>query len=109
MTGAVAWTLLIVAGVLDVAWVIAVKQADGYTRVGWTLLSLGLLASFIILLGKAMQLLPVGTAYAVWTGIGATGSAVAGILLFGESSHVMRLVGIAVVVAGIALLKLAPS
>lgn len=109
MSGALAWAMLAVAGILDVAWAIAVKQADGYTRLGWTLLSLGLLAGFIILLGKAIQVLPVGTAYAVWTGIGAAGTALAGIFLFGESTHFMRLAGIGTVVAGIALLKLAPS
>src|SRR5690606_20320046 len=74
-----AWLLLVVAGLLDVAWAISMKYADGYRRPGWTLLSLALLGSFVWLLGRALAVLPVGTAYAVWTGIGAIGTAVLGV------------------------------
>jgi len=109
MSPALAWTALIVAGLLDVAWAVSMKYADGYTRLGWSLLSLALLGAFVFLLGRALQTLPVGTAYAVWTGIGAIGSVLMGALLFGESLNPLRLTGIALVLGGILALKLAPS
>lgn len=104
-----AWAALVVAGLLDVAWAIAMKYADGYTRLGWSLLSLLLLGAFVVLLGRALQVLPVGTAYAVWTGIGAAGTVLAGVALFGETLTPLRLGGIALVLGGIVLLKLAPD
>lgn len=107
MTQPVAWTLLIVSGLLDVAWAISMKQAQGYTRWGWSLLSFVLLAAFVYLLGRALEVLPVGTAYAVWTGIGAVGTAALGIVLFDEPAGVLRLASIVLVVSGIAGLKLA--
>ena len=108
MKASVAWSLLLVAGVLDVLWALSMKQAAGYTRPGWTLLSLVLLASFVWLLGRSLTVLPVGTAYAVWTGIGAAGTAVAGIWLFGESLSLARVAGIGLIVAGVGVLKLSP-
>lgn len=105
MSTAVAWILLVVSGVLDVLWAVAMKYADGYTRPGWTILSLLLLAAFIGLLGYCLRVLPVGTAYAVWTGIGAVGSVLMGIVLFGESMAPARLACIGLVVAGIVGLK----
>lgn len=107
MSTTMAWVLLGVAGLLDVAWAIAMKYADGYTRLGWSIVSLVLLMAFVFLLGRSLQVLPVGTAYVVWTGIGAIGTAFAGIMLFGESMEVARLGGIALVAIGIAVLKLA--
>ncbi|MGJ4939540.1 DMT family transporter [Bradyrhizobium sp. HKCCYLS1011] len=109
MSAPVAWLALIVAGVLDVGWAIAMKYTDGYTRLGWSLVSLVLLAAFVFLLGRALQVLDVGIAYAVWTGIGAAGTVLMGVLLFGESVSVTKLAGIALVLAGIAALKLAPA
>src|SRR5215213_8523631 len=109
MSPALAWAALVVAGLLDVAWAVSMKYAEGYTRFGWTLLSLALLAGFVFLLGRALQVLPVGTAYAVWTGIGAAGTAVVGVALFGETLGPVRIGGIALVLAGIAALKLAPG
>ncbi|MFC3551874.1 DMT family transporter [Lysobacter cavernae] len=109
MSAATAWLMLLLAGVLDVLWALAMKQAQGYTRLGWTLTSLLLLAAFVWLLGKSLSVLPVGTAYAVWTGIGAVGTVLAGALLFGESLGAARLGGIALVLAGIVVLKLAPG
>lgn len=108
MSHALAWGMLLVAGVLDVLWALAMKQAEGYTRLGWSLVSLLLLAAFVWLLGRSLSVLPVGTAYAVWTGIGAVGTVLAGALLFGESLGAVRLGGIALVLAGIVVLKLAP-
>ena len=101
-----AWILLIVSGLLDVAWAVSVKYAAGYTRPGWSALSLVLLIGFIALLGRALAVLPVGTAYAVWTGIGAVGTATLGIALFGEPANALRLLCIALVLAGIIGLKL---
>jgi quaternary ammonium compound-resistance protein SugE len=104
-----AWLLLIVSGLFDVAWAISMKYAEGYTRPAWTILSLMLLAAFVYLLGRVLQVLPVGTAYAVWTGIGAAGTVLLGIMLFGESISLLRLSGVALIVLGIAALKLAPA
>ncbi len=109
MSPTVAWIMLVTAGFLDVAWAVSMKYAEGYTRPGWSLLSLLLLGAFVYLLGRALQALPVGTAYAVWTGIGAAGTVLLGILLFGESLNLPRLGGILLVLAGIAMLKLAPA
>jgi quaternary ammonium compound-resistance protein SugE len=105
----IAWTALVAAGLLDVGWAISMKYADGYTRPGWSLLSLGLLAAFVFLLGRALQVLPVGTAYAAWTGIGAVGTVLMGVVLFGETLSPVRIGGIALVLVGIVALKLAPS
>ncbi|WP_206244121.1 DMT family transporter [Novosphingobium terrae] len=101
-----AWGLLVLSGLLDVAWAVSVKQADGYSKVGWSVLSLILLGLFIYALGRALQMLPLSTAYAVWTGIGAVGSVVAGILFFGEAVDAARLAWIAVTLAGMIGLKL---
>ncbi|MDT2021792.1 multidrug efflux SMR transporter [Methylocella sp. CPCC 101449] len=109
MTQSAAWLWLVVAGLCDVAWAIAMKYAQGYTRPGWTLLSLLLLGIFVYLLGRTLDVLPVGTAYAVWTGIGAVGTVVMGVWLFGETLHPLRLAGVALVVAGIVALKWAPA
>lgn len=106
MSRSAAWSLLVLSGFLDVAWAISMKYAEGYTRPGWSLLSFALLGAFVYLLGRTLEVLPVGTAYAVWTGIGAAGTAALGILLFQEPANVLRLGSIALVVAGVAGLKL---
>ena len=85
----------------------ATKKADGFRELGWTLISLVLLALFVWLLTKALQVLPLGTAYAVWTGIGAVGSVGAGILLFGEAADVNRFLFVGVTLVGIIGLKAA--
>jgi quaternary ammonium compound-resistance protein SugE len=109
MSHASAWILLVVAGLLEVAWAISMKYAEGYTRLGWSLASLALMGVAVYLLARTLEALPVGTAYAVWTGIGAVGTALVGIWLFDESLHPLRLGGIALVLAGILALKLAPA
>ena len=101
------WALLVASGLVDVAWALATKKADGFREPAWALLSLVLLVLFVALLTKALQVLPVGTAYAVWTGIGAVGSVTAGILLFGEPTDAVRLLFVAVTVLGIVGLKVA--
>jgi quaternary ammonium compound-resistance protein SugE len=109
MSSSLAWVALIIAGLLDVAWAVAMKYAEGYTRLGWSLVSLALLGAFVFLLGRALEALPVGTAYAVWTGIGAVGTVVMGVLLFGETLNPIRVGGIALVILGITALKMAPD
>jgi quaternary ammonium compound-resistance protein SugE len=105
MSTATAWIVLVVAGLLDVAWALSMKQAQGYTRLGWSIISLALLAAFVYLLGLTLRVLPVGTAYAVWTGIGAAGTVMLGILLFNEPVTWVRIGSILLVVAGIVGLK----
>jgi quaternary ammonium compound-resistance protein SugE len=102
----VAWSALLTAGVLDVLWAVSMKYADGYSKLGWSVLSLLLLAAFVFLLGRSLQVLPVGTAYAVWTGIGAVGTVFMGVALFGESLDAVRIGCIALVLLGIVGLKL---
>jgi quaternary ammonium compound-resistance protein SugE len=108
MSQGLAWILLVIAGLLDVAWAISMKYAQGYTRPGWSAASLLLLGAFVYLLGRTLEALPVGTAYAVWTGIGAVGTVLMGVWLFGEALNPMKLVGVALVLAGIVALKFAP-
>lgn len=109
MSQGLAWTLLVLAGVLDVAWAVSMKYAEGYTRLGWSIVSVLLLAAFVYLLGKVLEVLPVGTAYAVWTGLGAAGTVIMGVVLFGEALGPLRLGGVVVVLAGIGMLKLAEA
>jgi quaternary ammonium compound-resistance protein SugE len=106
MSPALAWTTLVISGLLDVAWALSMKQAQGYTRPGWSILSLLLLGLFVYLLGLTLRVLPVGTAYAVWTGIGVVGTVLLGIVLFDEPVTWLRIGSIALVVAGIVGLKL---
>ena len=101
-----AWLWLVVAGLLEVAWAIGLKSSDGFRRPGISALTvLAMIASFYGL-AQALKILPVGTGYAVWTGIGPVGTAIAGMVLFGESREVGRMVSIALIVAGIVGLRL---
>jgi quaternary ammonium compound-resistance protein SugE len=109
MSQSLAWLALITAGLLDVAWAISMKYSEGYTKLAWTLLSLALLAAFVFLLGRALQVLEVGIAYTVWTGIGAVGTLLMGAWLFGEALNPAKIAGIALVMGGIVALKLAPA
>ncbi|MGY4313185.1 DMT family transporter [Bradyrhizobium sp. JR3.5] len=109
MSHSIAWIALVIAGLLDVGWAISMKYAEGYTRLGWTLVSLALLAAFVFLLGRALQVLGVGVAYTIWTGIGAVGTLTMGVLLFNEALNPMKVAGIALVLVGIAALKFAPE
>ncbi len=101
-----AWLMLVVAGLLEVGWALGLKQSDGFTRLWPSVLTvLGALGSFW-LLSLAMKDLPVGTAYAVWVGIGAVGTAILAVFLFGEPVNAMRVAGIALIIGGIVALKL---
>jgi quaternary ammonium compound-resistance protein SugE len=109
MTSATAWTLLILSGIADVVWAVMTKLSEGYTKPGWTLGSLTALATFLALLVQALKVLPLGVAYAVWTGIGASGSVAAGLLLFGETLGTGRLLAILAIIGGVAALKILPG
>lgn len=90
MSQSMAWLMLVIAGALDVGWAISMKYAEGYTRAGWSVVSLVLLVAFVVLLGRALKVLEVGVAYSVWTGIGAAGTVVMGVVLFGEALSAMK-------------------
>ncbi|PTM43592.1 quaternary ammonium compound efflux SMR transporter SugE [Bosea sp. 124] len=101
-----AWLYLFVAGLFEVGWAIGLKYTQGFTRLVPTVLTLASMAVSIGLLGLALKTLPVGTAYAVWTGIGTVGTAALGMLVLGEPATVLRLGCIGLIVAGIVGLKL---
>ena len=102
-----AWVVLFIAGLLEVGWAVGLKYTDGFTRL-WPSVATGVaLIASMALLGVALRTLPLGTGYAVWTGIGTVGTAVLGIVLFREPATAMRLVCIGLIVAGIIGLKLA--
>ena len=100
-----AWLLLFAAGLFEIGWAVGLKYTDGFTRF-WP--SVGTVAAMIVslgLLGLALRELPLGTAYAVWTGVGTVGTALLGLWLFGEPASALRLLAIALIVAGLVLLK----
>lgn len=101
-----AWSILFVAGLLEISWAIGLKYTEGFTKLVPSVLTLGAMAGSIILLGLVLKTLPIGTAYAVWTGIGAVGTATLGIILFGEPATAFRLASIGLIVSGIIGLKL---
>lgn len=96
MTTTWGWIYLIASGLIDVAWALAMKKAQGFSEPAWTAVSLMLLVTFVVLLAKALQVLPIGIAYAVWTGIGAAGTVCIGILFFNETVSAVRLIFIAI-------------
>jgi quaternary ammonium compound-resistance protein SugE len=100
------WVYLTLAGILEIGWAIGLKYTDGFTRLWPTLGTVASMVLSLLLLGLAVRALPIGTAYAVWTGIGACGTALLGILLLGEPSDLPRLLCLALIVAGIVGLKL---
>lgn len=101
-----AWVYLVIAGLFEMGWAIGLKYTDGFTRLTPTILTVGAMVISIVLLGIALRDLPVGTGYAVWTGIGTVGTAILGMMLFGDAATVARLVSIGLIIAGIAGLKL---
>ena len=100
------WTLLFLAGLFEVAWAVGLKYTDGFTKPMPTALTVAAMVASIVLLGLAVKHLPVGTAYAVWTGIGTIGTVILGIVLLGDSAAPLRIVCLALIVLGIAGLKL---
>lgn len=104
-----AWLLLIVAGLLEVGWAIGLKYTEGFTRFWPSAFTLAAMVASVVLLGIAMKSLPVGTSYAVWVGVGAVGTAILGMVLFGEPATAGRLASLGLIVAGIVGLKLAST
>lgn len=101
-----AWIFLLVAGLFEMGWALGIKYADGFTRLWPTIGTIVSLIASMALLGLAVRTLPLGTAYAIWTGIGTVGIAIAGILLFQEPATALRIAFIALIVVGILGLKL---
>lgn len=100
------WMLLLFAGLLEIGWAIGLKYTEGFTRLWPSVGTVLAMVASMGLLGLAMKSLPVGTAYAVWVGVGAVGTAILGIVLFGESANAGRLVSLALILTGIVGLKL---
>jgi quaternary ammonium compound-resistance protein SugE len=104
-----AWTILFCAGLLEIGWAIGLKYTHGFTRLLPTVLTVAAMAASMVLLGLAVRTLPIGTAYAVWTGIGTAGTVILGILLLGESASFLRVFFVLLIVVGIVGLKLVAS
>ncbi|MDK8872602.1 multidrug efflux SMR transporter [Paracoccus sp. SSJ] len=102
-----AWIYLGVAGLFEVIWAFAMKQSDGFTRPWATATTLVAMAASVWFLSLSMKVLPLGTAYVIWTGIGAVGTFVLGVLLLGESADSLRLLAAVLIVAGLVLMKIA--
>lgn len=100
------WIILFIAGLFEVGWAVGLKYTEGFARPLPTLLTVAAMLASLALLGIAMKELPLGTAYAVWTGIGAVGTVVVGILLFGESAALLRLASVMLICIGLVGLKL---
>ena len=102
-----AWAILVLAGLFEVGWAIGLKYTEGFTRLWPTVWTVLAMVISLGLLGIAMKGLPVGTAYAVWVGVGAVGTVILGIVLLGEPANAPRLISVALIIAGIVGLKLA--
>ena len=100
-----AWTYLFIAGLLEIGWAIGLKYTHGFSRLGPSVATVVCMIASFIFLALALKQIPVGTGYAVWTGIGAAGTAVLGMILFGESRELPRLLCIGLIIAGVAGLK----
>jgi quaternary ammonium compound-resistance protein SugE len=106
MEAAVAWFILIVAGLLEVVWAYSMKLSDGFTRLTPSVVTFGAMFFSFGLLAMAMKSLPLGTAYTVWTGIGAVGAFIVGIVVLGEALTFMRIMAAVLIVSGLVLMKL---
>jgi quaternary ammonium compound-resistance protein SugE len=104
-----AWILLVAAGMMEIVWTLGLKYAEGFTRLVPSVVTVAAMIVSMTLLGLAVKTLPIGTAYAVWTGIGTVGAALGGILLFGEPATALRLTCIALIMAGIVGLRILPA
>lgn len=106
MSNGAAWLILLVAGVCEIAWAVGLKYTEGFSRLWPSVGTVAAMVASVALLGWSLKTLPLGTAYAVWTGVGAVGTALLGMVLFNESREVARLICIGLIVAGIVGLKL---
>lgn len=102
-----AWAYVLIAGILEVVWSFSLKASEGFTKLLPSVATVFFMILSFVVLSQGMKSLPLGTAYAVWTGIGAVGAALVGIVVLGESASLMRVAGIAFIVVGIVFLKLA--
>ena len=100
-----AWIILLIAGLLEVVWAIGLKYTHGFTRLTPSIITIAAMVVSMLLLANAMKTLPAGTAYAVWTGIGAVGAAIMGMVLLGESTNIARIISLCLIVVGILWLK----
>lgn len=103
------WFLLILAGLFEIGWAVGLRYSDGFSRLIPSMLTIAAMGVSLGLLGLALRSLPLGTAYAMWTGIGAVGTAIVGMLFLGETVSALRLLSIALIVVGLAGLKLAAA
>ena len=101
-----AWVYLFIAGLFEIGWAIGLKYTEGYTKLVPTVLTLAGMGASVYTLGLALKDIPIGTGYAVWTGIGSVGTAILGIILFGEPATMLRLLCLGLIVAGIVGLKM---
>jgi quaternary ammonium compound-resistance protein SugE len=104
-----AWIYLLIAGLLEIVWAFSMKQSEGFTRLGPSLVTLVAMVASFGLLSLSMKTLPLGTAYTIWTGIGAIGAFVVGILWLNEGVHPMRVAAAGLIVTGLVLMRLAPT
>ncbi len=102
-----AWTYLVIAGLLEIGWAVGLKYTHGFSRLWPSVATIALMVASFSFLAAALKTIPIGTGYAVWTGIGAAGTAILGIVLFGESREVVRILCIVLIVTGVVGLKLA--
>jgi quaternary ammonium compound-resistance protein SugE len=102
-----AWVLLLIAGLLEIGWAFSMKQSDGFTKLVPSVITIVAMLASVALLAISMKSLPLGTAYAVWTGIGAIGAFVVGVLVLGEQADLVRSTAVAMILGGIVLMKLA--
>ena len=100
-----AWVYLIIAGLLEIGWAVGLKMSQGFSRLWPSVITIVLMILSFVLLGRAVRTIPIGTAYAAWTGIGAVGTAIVGMVAFSESREVTRIVCIVLIVAGVVGLK----
>lgn len=104
-----AWTSLIIAGLLEIGWAVGLKYTNGFSRLWPSVVTIGAMIASFALLAQALKTIPIGTGYAVWTGIGAAGTALFGMAFLGESREVLRIVCIVLIVAGVLGLKFASA
>ena len=109
MNASAAWIALVVAGLFEVAWAIGLKYAQGFTRLWPSTVTIVAMIASMLLLGLAAKTIPIGTAYAVWVGVGVVGTAILGMMLFDESTSIVRVVSLAFILAGIVGLKVAAA
>ena len=101
-----AWVYLGIAGLLEIVWAFTMKQSDGFTRLGYSVITIAATIASFVLLSVSLKSLPLGTAYTIWTGIGAVGAFVVGIVVLGEVASPMRILAAALIVSGLLLMKL---